>query len=105
MSSLPPTSRYYPVEQKMLELPDGTSIPYLGRRFVPLPERFATLEMHTVEQGERPDQVAYQHLGDPEQFWRICDANGVLYPEELTERPGSQIRITLPEGIPGQSNA
>lgn len=105
MSTLPPTSRYYSLEQKTLELPDGTIIAYLGRRIVPLPERFATLQMHVVKQGERPDLVAHQYLGDSEQFWRLCDANAVLHPEELTEREGAEIRITLPEGIPGPSNA
>jgi hypothetical protein len=35
----------------------------------------------------------------------MCDANRVLRPEELTETPGSQIRITLPEGLQGLGNA
>ncbi len=42
MINLPVTSRYYSVEQKKLELPDGTEIAYLGRRFVPQPDRLAT---------------------------------------------------------------
>ena len=33
--TFPPTSRYYAIEQKKLELPDGTELGYLGRRFVP----------------------------------------------------------------------
>ncbi len=103
--NLPPTSRYYAVEQKKLELPDGTFLAYLGRRFVPLPDRFAAIGEHMVEQGERPDHVAHQELGDSEQFWRLCDANGVLHPEELTGTPGKRVRVTLPEGIPGPSNA
>ena len=105
MSTLSPTSRYYSIEQKTFELPDGTTVPYLGRRIIPLPQLFATLTMHVVQQGERPDNVAYQYLGDAEQFWRICDPNSVLHPNELTDRPGSQIRITLPQGIPGAPNA
>jgi hypothetical protein len=28
-----------------------------------------------------------------------------MRPEELIEEPGSKIKITLPEGIPGNSNA
>ena len=105
MINLPVTSRYYSVPQKKLELPDGTEIAYLGRRFVPQPDRFATLTEHVVDQGERPDQVAHQFIGDAEQFWRLCDANGSLHPEELTDQPGERIRITLPEGIPGPTNA
>ncbi|MEO0078974.1 MAG: LysM domain-containing protein, partial [candidate division WOR-3 bacterium] len=38
------------------------------------------------------------------QFWRICDANNVLDPSELTENPGRRVRITLPEGFPGVKN-
>lgn len=105
MSNLPSTSRYYSVEQKKLELPDGSEIAYLGRRFIPQPERFATLSEHVVEQGERPDHVAHQYLGDAEQFWRLCDANASLHPEELTDEAGERLRITLPEGIPGPTNA
>ncbi|HZT57821.1 MAG TPA: LysM domain-containing protein, partial [Pyrinomonadaceae bacterium] len=59
---------------------------------------------HTVTQGERLDQIAAQYLGDPEQFWRICDANGALRPEELLET-GRRVRLTLPEGVPATPNA
>ena len=105
MNNLSPTSRYYGLAQKTLERADGTLIPYLGRRIIPLPDRFATIELHVVQQGERPDHVAHLHLGDAEQSWRLCDANASLRPEELTAVPGSSIRITLPEGIPGPGNA
>ena len=40
-------------------------------------------------------------LGDAEQFWRICDANRAMRPDELTETTGRRLRITLPEDIPG----
>jgi hypothetical protein len=103
--NFPITSRYYGIEVTTLETSDGRTIAYLRRRIVPPPERFALLQEHTVQQGERPDHVAYQYLGDAEQFWRICDANAVLHPEELTETVGRRIRITLPDGIPGTPNA
>ncbi|MGH7229842.1 MAG: LysM domain-containing protein, partial [Nitrospiraceae bacterium] len=41
------------------------------------------------------------YVGDPEQFWRLCDANAAMRPEELTGIIGRVLRITLPEGIPG----
>ena len=72
---------------------------------MPPPERFALLQEHTVSQGDRLDNLAAQYLGDPEQFWRLCDANGAMRPEELTETVGRRLRITLPEGIPGRPNA
>ena len=91
--------------QPRLETADGKTIVYLRRRFVPPPERFALLSEHIVTEGERLDNIAAQYLGDPEQFWRICDANGAMRPEELTETVGRRLRITLPEGIPGAPNA
>jgi hypothetical protein len=78
---------------------------FLRRRFVPPPERFALLQEHTVSQGDRLDNLAAQYLGDPEQFWRLCDANAAMHPEELTDTVGRTLRITLPEGIPGAPNA
>jgi hypothetical protein len=103
--AFPITSRYYGIETKTIELADGQVVSYLARRFVPSSDRFALLEYHVVTQGERPDHVAFRHLGDAEQFWRIADGNSALHPEELTETPGRRIRITLPEGIPGTPNA
>jgi hypothetical protein len=99
------TSRYYGLATVTIERPDGEKIVYVRRRFVPPPERFELLQEHTVTQGERLDNITAQYLGDPEQFWRICDANGAIRPDELTETIGRRLRITLPEGIPGTPNA
>ena len=97
----PPNSRYAAIETTTLTLPDGTVIRYLRRRFIPPPDRFTQVQEHTVTQGERLDNITALYLGDPEQFWRVCDANPIMRPEELTEQIGRHIRITLPEGIPG----
>lgn len=99
------TSRYYTVETAQLTTADGKTINYLRRRRVPQPEDFVTLQEHRVIEGDRLDNITAQYLGDPEQFWRLCDANNALEPGELTEEVGSIIRITLPEGIPGNSSA
>jgi hypothetical protein len=100
----PSASRYYGIATKTLETPDGSKIVYLNRRFVPPPERFELLQEHVVTQSERLDNITAKYLGDPEQFWRVCDANGTVNPAELEEM-GRRIRITLPEGIPGTPNA
>lgn len=97
----PATSRYHDIETATLELPDGSEVVYLRRRFVPSPDRFALLQVHVVVSGDRLDNVTARYLGDPEQFWRIADANRALRPEELVERVGRPLRITLPEGLPG----
>jgi hypothetical protein len=95
------TSRYYGKPTAEFETAEGRKIVYLRRRFVPPPSAFTLLLEHSVAEGERLDNVAAQYLGDPEQFWRICDANGAIRPEELIETVGRRLRITLPEGIPG----
>ena len=100
----PVTSRYHGIDTATLETVSGGTIIYLRRRFVPPPERFALLQEHTVTEGDRLDNIAANYLGDPEQFWRICDANAAMRPDELTETVGSKLRITLPEGIPGGQN-
>ena len=97
----PPTSRYADIETAELEPAPGRTVRYLRRRFVPQPDRFALLQEHVVVAGDRLDNITSAFLGDPEQFWRVADANGAMRPEELTERVGRRIRITLPEGIPG----
>jgi hypothetical protein len=99
-----PTSRYFSTETMPYEAPGGKMIRYLRRRFLPALGRFTLLQEHRVTQGDRLDNITARYLGDPEQFWRICDANPILRPEEL-EEVGQRIRITLPEGIPGTPNA
>jgi hypothetical protein len=101
----PPTSRYAQIDTTTLETADGRTVRYLRRRFVPLPERHSLLQEHVVTQGDRLDNITARYLGDPEQFWRLCDANGALRPDELTETIGRRLRITLPAGIPGTANA
>src|SRR5262249_17805887 len=98
-------SRYAGIDTGQLTTADGNTIVYLRRRFVPPPERFALLQEYTAVQGDRLDNLAAKFIGDPERFWQICDANAAMRPEQLTDTIGRTLRITLPEGIPGQPNA
>lgn len=100
----PPTSRYAMIPTTLLATATGATIIYLTRRFVPQPERFALLQEHVVTEGDRLDNVTFAYLGDPEQFWRVCDANRAMRPDDLIEL-GRRLRITLPEGIPGLPHA
>jgi hypothetical protein len=103
LSLFPANSRYHGLEMAAIERPDGTATVYVRRRFIPQPDQYALLQEHAVVQGERLDTITARYLGDPEQFWRICDANAALTPEEL-EEIGRVLRITLPAGIPGAPN-
>jgi hypothetical protein len=97
------TSRYYGLGTGTLNAGTGKAIVYVLRRFVPPPENFQLLQEHTVVQGDRLDNLAGQYLGDPTLFWRMCDANRAMRPEDLTATVGRTLRITLPEGITGSS--
>jgi hypothetical protein len=83
------TSRYYGLETATITVPDGNGetreIRYVRRRIIPPAEESTTLVEHTVKQGERLDQITARYAGDPTQFWRVCDVNNVLVPEELEE--------------------
>jgi nucleoid-associated protein YgaU len=96
-----PNSRYYTVRTVTYEITDGQSIVHLRRRFVPSPDEFTLQQQHTIVQNDRLDNLANHYLGDPEQYWQICDANGGVRPDELTENVGGKLRITLPRGISG----
>jgi hypothetical protein len=96
-----PNSRYAPLPVATIEVPGPGGEPrpvrYVRRRFLPPPESATTVVEHPVVQGERLDNITARYLGDPTQFWRVCDANNVLRPQELTDEPGRRIRIALPQ--------
>lgn len=100
----PVTSRYHPVATAEWVDEQGRPRLYLRRRFVPDPQAFVTVQHYQVVEGDRLDRLAAQVQGDPEQFWRLADANGCLQPQEL-EVVGQQVRLTLPLGMHGGDHA
>ena len=106
VTAYPPNSRYYRTETSSFADAAGRQIVYLQRRFLPRPDAFQVLFEHAVVAGDRLDLLAAEHLGDPLLFWRLCDANGAMRPNELLDeansRPGEhRIAITLPENMQG----
>lgn len=90
------TSRYTDVEDTKLTRDDRQVIVYKKRRFLPFSEEMPLLQETVVVAGDRLDLIAYRTLGDPEQFWRICDANEAMHPLDLTSEPGKVLRIAVP---------
>jgi hypothetical protein len=94
-------SRYYglPLSVKVEVGSDGEprELAFVQRRFIRPAPGDAVLAEHTVLRGDRLDNITARYLGDPLQFWRICDANGVFRPDELTDEAGGIIHIPLPE--------
>lgn len=91
------TSRYYALETTTYTTPDGRVIAYKRRRFLPRGEEMPLLVEVTVVQGDRLDLVTARTLGDPEQFWRVCDANDAMNPPELMAEPGRTVRVPVPQ--------
>lgn len=93
-----PTSRYAPIEEATIDVPqpDGTgrTVRFKRRRFLPRHDSMTTLLEHTFADGERLDLLAARYAGDPEQYWRLCDANDVVRPDDL-ERPGRIIDVAI----------
>jgi hypothetical protein len=89
------TSRYAGVETTTHTDADGREVVYVRRRFVPPRESLQKLAETRVQQSDRIDLVAARTLGDPEQFWRICDANGALDPYTLVV-PGRRLIVPMP---------
>jgi len=87
-------SRYEIVPTLEMPLPDGRTIRYKGMRFIA--DGGADVFAHTVTQGDRLDLIAFRAYRDPEQFWRLCDANRAFRPDELTERSNRRLRIPIP---------
>ena len=105
--SFPTDSRYCGSSTRTYTTPDGQTITYLARRFVPQAgaPNFATVARHTVKQGDRLDLIAAKYLGDPLIYWLICDANGATRPSDLVATPGTVVQITMPQGVPGAPSA
>jgi hypothetical protein len=95
-----PNSRYAEVGLAEYFDNQGRRCLYLKRRFVPPPESIPTATLHRVKDRERSDTLAASYLGDPELFWRLCDANGVMEDDEL-EQIGEIIKIPFPMGLLG----
>ncbi len=99
------TSRYHGLPTLSLAQPDGHAITYVTRRFIdPSASASGAENMHVVTRGERPDHLAHAYLGDPEQYWKLCDLNETLVPGDLTAEPGATVLIPgAGGGLPGFS--
>lgn len=87
-------SRYEKVAEATTSDATGRVIRYKTTRFIP--ETDAVVG-HRVAHQERLDAIAWQHFRDAERFWRICDANRALWPDDLLEE-AAILRIPPSEG-------
>jgi hypothetical protein len=86
-------SRYERVAEDVYVDARGHEVPFKLLRL--LPPALPAVQSHLVVAGDRLDLLAHGYLGNPELFWRICDANAALRPEELTDELGRLLAIPL----------
>ncbi|WP_200892086.1 LysM domain-containing protein [Methyloterricola oryzae] len=92
-----PNSRYDLIETATFIGPDGQPLAYKRRRLLPQPESLTVLAEVTVTEGDRLDTITARTLGDPQQYWRVCDASRAMNPAELTATPGLVLRVPVPQ--------
>ena len=90
------TSRYYNLETATYTSADGEQLAYKRRRFLPRGADLPLLVEVIVTEGDRLDQLTARTLGDPEQSWRLGDANDAMNPLDLTAEPGTVLRVPVP---------
>jgi Base plate wedge protein 53 len=100
-----PNSRYYGLPLRTRVNPDGTSDNFVGRRVIPALSRYRALDRYRVVGEERIDAVAAEVFGDPELYWRICDANGDADPGRAAQPTGRLLVIPLPLEIADDGDA
>jgi hypothetical protein len=98
-------SRYDDVETGTVDVTSSEGgqrrLRYYRRRFPSDPSAMTTLATHVVEPADRLDLLSYRYLGDPLAFWRICDANTALDPDDLVNAEAVGIQIVVP--MPGSA--
>lgn len=86
-----PDSRHANLPIKQTVGPDGTLRSTITLRLGQA-EPTEPLTQHRLVQGETLDQLAFRYFGDERLWWRILDANPLVYPLDI---PVGQI-LTIP---------
>jgi hypothetical protein len=87
-------SRYEKVETDTMTDREGRAVAFKKTRLIPdTPAELA----HRVAPPERLDHIAHRYYRDAERFWRICDSNVAMWPDDLTSEPGRRIAIPRAE--------
>jgi hypothetical protein len=83
MSLYSNTSRYA-LHASIIEITDseGRKVKRVGRAKRP---RLTELGEHIRRDGQRLDHLANYYLRDPNGYWKICELNDALLPDQLAE--------------------
>ncbi len=88
-------SRYLELENLHYLRDRDREVVYKSRRFLPRHDRRFLFEVD-IAQSDRPDLIAARTLQSSDLFWRLCDANRIMHPFDLTDRSGARIGVPMP---------
>lgn len=83
-------SRYEALPDAEHAAADGRVIRHKTIRFLPQPAGSGSV---AVEEGDRPDLLAFRVAQDPDAWWRLADINGTMRPVDLTATPGKRVKL------------
>lgn len=93
-------SRYDGAQVGSVRVPDGLGgereVHYLRRRLVRDRSGAPALAQHRVAEDDRLDLISARYYGDPTAFWRICDANLAVDPDQLVAREAAGRLLVVP---------
>jgi hypothetical protein len=89
---VPPDSRFAQLPVLQVVAPDGSGRQVVGLRLTR--PRLEVVERHRVSQDEPLDLLARRLYGDEGLWWRILDANPLVYP--LDVGPGHVLDVPAP---------
>ena len=89
-----PDSRYAKLTPITVIGPSGNLVQIVPIRFISPTDPVMS---RRIQQGDRPDLLAYEFYKEPQLFWRIADANEVTRPGDLVSDPGNLIGIPTKE--------
>jgi hypothetical protein len=90
-------SRYRDTENAEHVTDSGQVIIYRRRRILPRVEDMQMRGAVAVIPSERLDHLSARTLGDPLQYWQLCDANPVMNPAEMLEDASHSIQVPQPQ--------
>jgi hypothetical protein len=89
-------SRYSALETRERTTPDGKTVVYVSRRFIPAKESYQIAGVRAVTDSDRLDLIAHRTYGVATGFWQLADANEAMHPDDLTAEAGRQLDVPIP---------
>ncbi|HEX8150648.1 MAG TPA: hypothetical protein VF591_25915 [Pyrinomonadaceae bacterium] len=91
------TSRYFGLDVYDAEDDSGVSRPTVSIRPTTTPPRNAVFYRHPLTGLEDIEYLAWRFFGSSDSWWRIAEANPLVFPLDL--RPGMTVNVPAPGDV------